>query len=46
MRAPIWALATLITVGCGAALIPGTQVDDTPENRAIIDVVEAYRTAM
>ena len=31
---------------CGASLIPGTQVQDTPQNREISDLVEAYRTAL
>ena len=33
-------------MGCGTAKIPGTNIEDTPENRAIYDVVEAYRVAM
>ncbi len=43
-----WALplTLLLTTSCGAALIEGTQVEDTPENRAIYDVVESYRLAM
>lgn len=39
-------LIPLLLVGCGAAMIPGTRVEDTPENRAIHEVVEAYRTAV
>lgn len=33
-------------LGCGPAYIAGTEVPDTPENRALLDVVEAYRVAV
>jgi len=38
-------LASLVS-GCSPSQIPGTQVEDTAQNRSIYDVVEAYRKAM
>ena len=32
--------------GCGAAMIPNTDVEDSPENRAVIDFLEQYRHAV
>ena len=44
-------LALLVTIaitsaGCSTALIPGTLVEDTAQNRGVHEIVEAYRTAM
>ena len=39
-------LCTLALSACSAALIPGTEVKDTPENRAVHALLEEYRSAM
>lgn len=36
----------LLVSACSAAMIPGTKVEDNAQNRAVFDVVEAYRSAM
>ncbi len=41
-----WMLAIAATVGCGPALIKGTRVEDTPDNRKIVELVEVYRQAV
>lgn len=46
MRVAHAAGLTLLMIGCGAANIPGTQIEDTPENREVFDVVERYRMAL
>ena len=38
--------AVALATGCAAHKIPGTEIDDTSETRAILDVVNQYRTAM
>jgi hypothetical protein len=38
-------LATVAT-GCGARKLPGSDIDDTSDTRAVIDVVNAYRHAV
>ena len=38
--------ASLLSAACSTAMIPGTKVEDNPENRAVYDVVEAYRQAV
>ncbi len=47
MRLPplVALLATLAFVGCAARRIPGTDIKDTPDTRAIIAVLESYRRA-
>jgi ketosteroid isomerase-like protein len=40
------ALAALVAAGCAPRLIPGTEIRDTKENRAVYDVVDAYVKAM
>ncbi len=40
-----FAVAALAT-GCAARKIPGTEIDDTDDTRAILDVMEKYRTAV
>jgi hypothetical protein len=42
----VFALFALATAGCGATLIPNTDVEDTPENREILAFVEEYRHAV
>lgn len=39
-------LIAMAQLGCGAQLIPNTTVEDTPENREIIDFCESYRRAL
>lgn len=39
-------LALLAAAGCSPRLIPGTEVRDTKDNRAVYDVVDAYVRAM
>ncbi len=36
----------LAAAGCAPSLIPGTQVNDTTDNRAVYQVVQTYREAM
>lgn len=40
------AVLTLGLVGCAPKKIPGTELDDTTETRAIIDVIQKYRSAV
>lgn len=42
---PLSVLALLL-VGCMPKKIPGTDLDDTDDTRAIIDVMQKYRTAV
>lgn len=44
LLAPVLALAAL--AGCGPGYIKGTKIRNTPDNRAIIDVLRAYQKAM
>ena len=37
---------SLLFMGCGAKLIPGTKLADTLENRSLVSIVEKYRRAM
>jgi hypothetical protein len=46
MKRALLALSLLAAVGCGPSMIPGTQVEDTPENREIADLIEKYRLAV
>lgn len=43
---PLVAVLTLGLMGCAPRKIPGTELDDTSETRAIIDVIQKYRTAV
>ena len=36
----------VVAVGCTPKKIPGTELDDTDDTRAILDVMEKYRTAL
>jgi hypothetical protein len=36
----------IVAVGCTPKKIPGTDVDDTDDTRAILDVMEKYRVAL
>ncbi|MBI3073430.1 MAG: nuclear transport factor 2 family protein [Deltaproteobacteria bacterium] len=46
MKTVFLSLAAMLAMGCGAKLIPGTKLADTPDNRSIVSVVEKYRRAM
>lgn len=35
-----------LTAGCGGRMIPNTDVEDSDENRAVVEFVEQYRHAM
>jgi hypothetical protein len=39
-------LLSLALAGCSANLIPNTEVEDTPENKEVIDFCEQYRIAL
>lgn len=39
-------LLALAAAGCGASTIPNTRVEDTAENREIIEFMERYRAAV
>jgi hypothetical protein len=39
-------LAALGAMGCSARRIPGTQIEETPNTRAVYEVVQSYRQAM
>ncbi|HOU52467.1 MAG TPA: nuclear transport factor 2 family protein [Myxococcota bacterium] len=43
-RASLWLL--LAVTACSPKYLPNTEVEDTPANRAIADVVERYRVAV
>lgn len=40
------ALLVAAASGCKPELLPGTQLEDTPENRAVVDFLEQYRVAV
>jgi hypothetical protein len=46
MKTTWFALLLLMSIGCGAKLIPGTKLADTPDNRAMSSAIEKYRRAM
>ena len=46
LRTLCGALLPVAMAACATARIPNTEVVDTPENRAVVAVVERYRTAM
>lgn len=46
LRMTLLGLSALIFVGCGHQVIPNTRVEDTKENREILDFCEEYRTAV
>jgi hypothetical protein len=39
-------LALVAAVGCAGRKLPGTEIDDTSDTRAILDVINAYRAAV
>ena len=42
----VLAVVSLAASGCALHKIPGTEIDDNSETRAILDVVNKYRTAV
>ncbi len=48
MRAllPIYVLLALLLSGCGPNYIGDTEIEDTPENREVLTMVEDYRRAI
>ncbi|MDI7267057.1 MAG: hypothetical protein QME96_03570 [Myxococcota bacterium] len=46
MRFALACLPTLTIAACGARPIPNTEVEDTPDNRAVIEFCERYRLAI
>jgi hypothetical protein len=39
-------VAAALLGGCGPKRIPGTDIKDSPETRAVVDVIEQYRLAV
>jgi hypothetical protein len=46
MRIAAATLTLLLCAACSHNTIPGTQIPDRPENRAVLDVLAAYKAAM
>lgn len=46
MRTATLLLATASLLACSHATLPGTQIPDSPENRAVLDVFSKYRNAL
>jgi hypothetical protein len=46
MRIIAATLAVIVCAACSHNTIPGTNIPDRPENRAVLDVVAAYKAAM
>jgi hypothetical protein len=42
----VFSLLALATTGCAPRKIPGTELDDTSETRAVIDVLQKFRAAV
>jgi hypothetical protein len=43
---PLFVLALLVLSACGPRYIPGTQLNDTEDTRAILKLMERYRAAV
>jgi hypothetical protein len=43
---PLLVCALLVLSACGPRYIPGTQINDTQDTRAILEVMERYRSAL
>jgi hypothetical protein len=46
LRSLLPVLALLATAACKPSLLPGTEIEDTDENRAVYDVIVAYHKGM
>jgi len=46
MRIAAATLAIFVCAACSHNTIPGTNIPDRPENRAVLDIVAAYKAAM
>jgi hypothetical protein len=46
VRTAILALAAALAAGCAPHHLPGTEIQSTPDTRAIYDTLEAYRQAL
>jgi len=46
IRNLLYGAAVLFLVGCGAKRIPGTDIEDTDDTRAILAVMERFRSAV
>ena len=46
MRLLLTCLLPLLLLACGPSYIAGTEIEDTPENREILDAVESYRRSV
>ncbi len=46
MRLLTFAALTALSLSCAARKIPGTDIDDTSDTRAVIDVINKYRVAV
>ena len=46
MRIAAATLTLLLCAACSHNTIPGTQIPDRPENRAVLEVLSAYKAAM
>ncbi len=42
----VTSLSLMLLAGCGARRIPGTEIEDNDDTRAILKVMEAYRAAV
>lgn len=42
----LFLVVAVVAVGCAPKKIPGTDLDDTDDTRAILDVMEKYRVAL
>jgi len=43
---PLLAAVVALCLGCAARRIPGSDIEDTPDTRAILGVLEQYRAAL
>jgi hypothetical protein len=46
LRTTLLVAAALAAAGCSPRRIPGTEIKETDENRAVYDVVQSYRQAL
>ncbi len=45
-KLPIAAAFAFLATGCATHKIPGTEIDDTEDTRAILSIIDAYRKAV